>query len=231
MLTEVPEALVIKSWGKRGMIAFLVLVGCLTVESISAEPGQGGLRAHDKARQIFAGNVARSLGVKAGSLEVSPLFEATEPYSALRTGDLYAFSAEANRIVVRGFSSAEGPVAFEHCKAGIGQPGGITALLRACRVLDKKRPWKSAAIISRIAWCLNRQHQGEMLYDADFLIRAGWTPREENRRPRISPKDGGAEIVYFTMKQGFTGTFDVGKVILTVMPDYAATIERHDTPL
>lgn len=213
------------------MIALLVFVGGFATESIAAEPGEGGLRTHEKARQIFAGNVARSLGVKTGSLVVSPLVEATEPYSVLRTGDLCAFSAEANRIVVRGFSSAAGAVAFEHYKAGIGEPGGVAALLEACRVLDKKRPWKTDAIISRIAWCLNRPHQGEMLYDADLLKRAGWTPRKEDRRPKISPKNGGAEIVYFTMKQGFTGTFDIGKVVVTVMPDYAATIERHDTPL
>ncbi len=230
---DLPEAI---GWGRRSArgatVIFVTLVAAWTRLG-AVEPNDGGARTQDKARGIFALNVARSFPVKASGLTVSPTNETEERYAALKTGDLWCFEArdQKDATVARGFASAEGAVAFEGYKGGIGQPGGISALLTACGVLDKKRPMKIDKIIARIGWCLNRQPQGEMLYDETLLKRAGWNPRKEDRRSRISLKNGGAEIVYFTMKQGLTGTFDVGRVIVKVAPNYTATIERQETPL
>lgn len=194
----------------------------------------GAKRSADIAREAFARNIQASLGLARGSFKVHPPagLEDAGYHAALKTGPLYAWTAVDRdlRELVNGFAGP-GPgiqIAFEGFKSGIGHPGGLSALMEAMSFLDPRNRMPLNDIVNRVCFCLNRTDRGEFLFDADVMRSSGFETPKEVRPPAIRKQRGHVTLAYFTMVQGFTGTFDVWKVSVTVAAGHDVIVARQE---
>lgn len=194
----------------------------------------GAERNADIARDNFARSLVDSLGLASGSFKVDPPAGAEDVgyHAALKTGPLYAWTAyDANlKPLVNGFS-APGPdaqIAFEGYKGGIGRPGGLSALMRAMHVLDSSNRLPIDDIARRVAFCLNRTDRAEFLFDEDVMRNSGFAPPAAVHPPAITTRRGQVTLTYFTLEQGFTGTFDVWKIVVKVRTGYRVAVTRDE---
>ncbi len=194
----------------------------------------GTKRSADIAREIFARSLVDSLGLVPGSFEVHPLtgVENISSLAALKTGPLHAWTAlDANlRPLVNGFAGP-GPgiqIAFEGYKGGIGRPGGLSALMRAMHVLDPPNRMPLDDIVRRVTFCLNRTDRAEFLFDDDVMRSSGFEPPAAVHLPAITTRRGHVTLTYFTLVQGFTGTFDVWKIVVKVATGYDVIVARQE---
>lgn len=194
----------------------------------------GARRSADIAREIFARNIRDSLGLAPGSFEVHPPtgLEDAGYHAALKTGPLYAWTAlDAKlRVLVNGFAGP-GPglqIAFEGFKGSISHLGGLSALMEAMNVLDPPNRMPLDDIVNRVCFCLNRTDRGEFLFDADVMRSSGFDAPAQVRPPAITTRRGHVALTYFTMVQGFTGTFDIWKIVVTVATGYDVIVVRDE---
>lgn len=217
---------------RRDLLGVMLGLGAASVRPAVAAQPAGGKRSADVARDRFAAALVRDRGLKPGRFSVDPPSGAEEQghYARLKTGQLYAWSALDSdlRVLVNGFAGP-GPsfdIAFEGYKAGIGEPGGIAALMKAMHVLDRRRALALDAMVLRVAFCLNRPAMGEFLFDAVVMRGSGFEPPDAVRPPALRAKGKGRVLTYFTMVQGNTGTFDVWQVDVSVAPDFRTRVQR-----
>ncbi|MCB1208096.1 MAG: hypothetical protein KDK97_02155 [Verrucomicrobiales bacterium] len=215
---------------------FIISAIAMSVGSLSLGQEGGAKTRYDIALEAFQQAVMRSLKVKASEVIVSPVMEryqAEAPYANLRTGELWPFWALKNdgvTTLVRGFASADGQIAFQGYEAGIGQTGGLSDLLKASAILDRRKRLKPEAMAARLLWCLAPAKVGtdEQLFDAKLVKQLGWTPPKGVRKAEYHPQKTGVMLIYFTMSQGNTGTLDFHKVSVTVLPNDEMIVQREE---
>lgn len=217
---------------RREMVAGLT-AAALSGRGVLAQ-ASGSKRSEDIAREIFARNIADSLGMEPGSFEVHPPsgLEDAGYHAALKTGPLYAWTAiDANlRALVNGFAGP-GPgvqIAFEGFAGGIGHSGGLSALMEAMSFLDPPNRMPLDDIVNRVCFCLNRTDRAEFLFDAGIMRGSGFEPPAAVRPPAIRTQRAHVTLTYFTMVQGFTGTFETWKVAVTVTTGYDVIVTREE---
>lgn len=183
-----------------------------------------------KARSTFHRLAAQILGMEKDKLTILPLegTEELDSQSKLRTGALFAWTAEdeKRRVLLNGFTAADGAAAMEGLTENSGRPGGISALLEACAVLSAK-PMALQDLTARVAFCLNNPATGEFLYDLELAKASGFDLPADLGPPVLLPQKTGKLLRYFTMTQGLTGTFDYSRVELTVLPGFRHIIHRE----
>jgi hypothetical protein len=187
----------------------------------------------DAARDNFSVAAAQVLGRNRRDIQIDPPqgVATSALHDGLRTGELFAWTAldRSGRIVLRGFAGAGhgAPVAMEGYKSPGGGPGGIAALLKAANVLGTKPSIPPAGLAARVAFCLNRQSLGEFLYEPRIARASGFAPPEQVQAPTLIRTGAGRELIYFTMVQGRTGTFDYWRISARVLPGYRTHIRRE----
>ena len=191
------------------------------------------LRRRDAARDNFSVAAAQALGRSRRDIRVDPPqgVATSALHDGLKTGELFAWTAldRSGRIVLRGFAGAgqDPPVAMEGYQSPSGGPGGIAALLKAANVLGTKPSITPAGLAARVAFCLNRQSLGEFLYEPRIARASGFAPPEQVQAPTLIRTGAGRELIYFTMVQGRTGTFDYWRISVRVLPGYRTQIRRE----
>lgn len=217
---------------RRDVVAGL-LGSALAVAPAAGQPS-GGKRTADVAREIFALNLRNSLGLAADSFTVFPPsgLEDAGYHATLKTGPLLAWTAvdADGRALVNGFAGP-GPgvaVAFDGFKGGLTHTGGLSALMEAVHFLDPQRRLSTKEIVDRVTFCLNRTDRAEFLFEAQVVRGSGFEPPAVIREPSIRVQNNHVALTYFTMVQGFTGTFGFWKVIVSVVSGYDVIVERED---
>ncbi|BBK41223.1 hypothetical protein STVA_12430 [Allostella vacuolata] len=210
------------------------ILGAALVGRPAAAQPSGGKRTADVAREIFALNVRNSLGLAAGTFDVFPAagLEDAGYHATLRTGPLFAWTAQGTegRVLVNGFAGA-GPgagIAFEGFNGGPAGRGGLSALMRAVRLLDPRRRLPTQQIVDRVAFCLNRADRAEFLFDADVVRGSGFEPPPAIAGPSIRVRSGRVLLTYFTLVPGPTGAFEFGKVTVGVAAGYDVGVAREE---
>ena len=222
----------------ESMKTFLLLAYFAFPTCVFAQGG-GAETFHEKARKNFLRLVAESTGTKENALEAFPSDENSDTTKALRTGDLYPFYCESRKSkknVAHGFAGltedGQPLIAFTRYQTGgvTDRPGGLSELMRACEVLDRKKRLAPAETAKRLLWCLDPAEAGtsETMFDAKFVEQLGWTPPKEMGAPRYLPQKSGVMILFYTTSQGLTGTLNYHKYSVTVMEDYTTTHLRED---
>ncbi len=176
------------------------------------------------AREVFAAAVSSSLNLKRDQFQVIPVATPSEVYAKLTTKSLFAWTAvdRDEKDLVNGFAgSEEGSVAFETYREG-----GLTELLKACHVLSRKQRIPLGELVERVAFCLNRVGTGEVVFDPKVFRTSGFSPPTAIKKPNLRTLKSGEQLTYFTMIHGNTGTWEVWKVTLTILPDYRVILVR-----
>lgn len=211
---------------KRHFLAVL----CAAPVALRGQSG-GGKRSIDAARDIFTTALTGSLGWKPKKFHVNPMpgVEPDELHRSLVTGDLFPWTAytKDDKQRVRGFAGIgeNGGIAFPGYKGGIGHPGGIADLLKACHVLDKKKRLPIGQIVARVSFCLNDWKSGEFVYAPEHAKL--WEAPKAVGKPTLSALKNGVQLTWFLMIPGNTGSYTYAKVSLTVLPDYQTIIQRE----
>ncbi len=198
----------------------------------AAAQSAGAMRSADVARDRFAEALIRDRGLTRGRFTVDPPTGAEEGgyHARLKTGRLWAWSALAPdlRVLVNGFAGSGAPsnIAFEGYEAGIGEPGGLAALMVAMHVFDPRRALPIDEMLPRLGFCLNRLDMGEFLFEEEVMRGSGFATPKAVRPPFIRDQGAGKLLTYFTMVQGLTGTFDVWQIEVSVAPDFRTSVHR-----
>lgn len=215
---------------RRDLLGLLLGLG-VGIAPAAAQPA-GAKRSADVVRERFAAALVRDRGLTPGRFTVDPPSgaEDTGYHSRLKTGALLAWSALDTdlRVLVNGFAG-QGPdldIAFEGYKAGIGEPGGLAALMKAMHVRDPGRAMGLDEMVKRLAFCLNRPALGEFLFDEEVMRGSGFATPEAVRPPALRAEGAGRVLTYFTMVQGHTGTFEVWQIEVSVAPDFRTEVHR-----
>ena len=178
----------------------------------------------ETSRKAFLRAAAAHLKISEKKLDIFPA--SSNPAEAdLQIGDLHAWHVWKKKggRVLAGFSSggADGAIAFD------GYQEGITALLKACQIHDSKKRPSAEQIARRVAFCLGNPTKAEILFDKVVYDASGFTPPDGVVPPVLIPQKSGQLLTYITMTPGNTGTWDLSKVSVTILPDYKTIITRE----
>lgn len=191
----------------------------------------GAKRTIDIASEIFLRAAAAHLKIPEKKLEIHAASGNDEEVD-LQTGELHAWSVwkKSGPLLLTGFSSAgsDAVIAFDGYEAGIGQPGGIADLLKACHIHDPKKRLPAMQIARRVAFCLNDPAVAEILFDPALYESSGFTPPETVVPPALRPQKSGQLLTYITMTPDNTGTWRLRKISVTILPDFNTLIQRED---
>ncbi len=208
-------------------IIFALIAGLLLMQPLHAQ--QAGAKTTQAIhREIFARQVAACFGMKLDRIEIHDTPLVTEGLSAFSATD-----KQSGKTIVKGFAGRDQGAAFIGWSADkVGLIGGraeLEPLLKACHALEPRKRFNASGMAARLLWCLGESRHGVtgQLYDAKLVKATGWAALKDAEPRWLHPK-AGAALLFHTMTQGRTGSWDYHRVTVSILPDYQIQVNREE---